>query len=341
MDSQNTLILDSIQKGESDFLASIQSFAKFDPTYTRNNSAVKLLTECVQSLAKPYSPWTYLAYYNLGNWLISKDPKQEGPVSKLVSDAKDAAFKSTNTPQPDGNVCVFGDTKIASSSLWQAALRLFQEGGDFIADLDVPKQSLIEHWTQEVPRARSLIRRVDRELVNLMDQIQNLLIIAEPGPIARAIPESFGGATCFFFRGATVINASRQQSIVEIVEKLVHEYAHAELFVLGQDQPLCLNNDDEKHKVLIRNDPRPMNGIMHSLYVTGRVGELLDKLLSDGLNDIPQRETILTEARELLKQQIRFGKSSLAQVKKHAALTTIGNSVVTASERRLANAEKV
>ena len=339
MNHKNNTVIQTIRKGEVDLLNSINSFPSYEKAKATGECSSEILIECIHSSQTPYSPWIYFAYYKIGSWLMSGEANQHNSIYELVKDVKESVNKSASTTKDRSKFCAYGDPQIASLLLWQSVLKLFQDGGDFIDDLEAPTESLLEHWQQGITTAHTLIHRVDNELSNLMEQLQRLLILAQPGPLARAEGVSFGGATCFFFRGATVINASRSLSIVEIIEKLVHEYAHAELFVLGQDQPLCLNNDDERHQVLIRSDPRPMNGILHSLYVTGRVAELLNLLLADGLNDIPHRDSIITEANSMLEQQLSFGQSSLEQVQQHAELTQIGNTVVADSRRRLETAK--
>jgi HEXXH motif-containing protein len=174
-----------------------------------------------------------------------------------------------------------------------------------------------------------------------MGHLQSLVILSQPGIESRQRGRSFGGATCFFFRGGTVLNVARSISVARMVELLVHEYGHAELFVLAQEQLLCLNSDDERHSVLIRSDPRPMNGIIHSLYVVGRVVDVLQQLLKDGLAAEAQRNEILADMRTILSQQLRFGHSSLNVVQQHAQLTPLGRSIVTTSSQRLARAEQV
>lgn len=340
MTNQNVFASEAILKGEADLKDSIESLSQFEEKIQPKESPTEALKSCILKSKSPFSPWIYLAYYRLGNWLISGNANQQNSILNLITEVDEAISNNNGTIKKTGEVCAYGDNAIASSGLWQSALSLFQEGGDFIEDLERPEDSLLLHWQQKVDIAHQLIRAVDPDLMHLMNQLQRLVILAKPGPKSVAINESFGGATCFFFRGASVINAARPQSTIEIMEKIVHEYAHAELFVLGQDQPLCLNTDDDRHKVLIRKDPRPMNGILHALYVTGRVAEVMNRLLSHDLGELADKKNLLIEANSMLNEQISLGHSSLEQVHKHAKLTTIGDIIVQASASRLANAQK-
>jgi HEXXH motif-containing protein len=238
-------------------------------------------------------------------------------------------------------VIAWGDSSFYSAAEWEAILALLQEGGDFVTDLAPPSaaaQSALEEATAAV---LALVRRLPAGLGPSIDRLLRLTILAVPGPQAQAARQGFGGATAFFLRGASVIHASPGLTLPGLLERLVHEAAHAELFVLAQDGPLCHNPDDERHPVRIRPDPRPMNGILHSLHVTGRVCETLDALLANGFlasgfSGHHEPALLLEDCQRLREQQAELGHSSLAAVRRHGRLTALGQAVCEAGARRLA-----
>lgn len=276
-------------------------------------------------------PLVWLVYYRLGQALLAQDASPL-PWTEFPERLDQLGGRSL----PPGQVIAWGDSTVYSPAEWQAILALLQEGGDFISDLAPPTAATQAALQEATATVLALVRGLPTGLGPSLDRLLPLTILALPGPRAQAAGEGFGGATAFFLRGASVIHASPGLTLPGLLERLVHEAAHAELFVLAQDGPLCHNPDDERHPVRIRPDPRPMNGILHSLHVTGRVCETLDALLADGLPWQPQRAALLEDLRRLREQQADLGRSSLAAVRRHGRLTALGASVCDAAVRRLA-----
>ncbi|MFN9635708.1 MAG: aKG-HExxH-type peptide beta-hydroxylase [Synechococcaceae cyanobacterium] len=276
-------------------------------------------------------PLVWLAYYRIGHPQAGSEslPFPWGEIPARLAELADR-------PSPAGQVVAWGDPSLYSAAEWEAILALFQEGGDFVADLDAPDPETVLALRRAAGQVRALLQRLPDGLGASLDRLLALTILARPGPLARRAGSSFGGATAFFLRGASVIHASPGLTFPGLLERLVHECAHAELFVLAQDGPLCSNPDDERHPVLIRRDPRPMNGILHSLHVTGRVCETLDALLADGLPERADREPLLHDFRQLRTQQEQLGRSSLEATRRFGRLTPLGLAVCETAARRLA-----
>lgn len=324
-------VWDAIRAGEEDFLESFINLC----ARTRHNEASALeplqaaLSERLTD-ARPrnLSPWAYLGYYLIGSNALGTDQTTSTQIDLIKTEI--------NRSQAPGQVVAYGDSLRAPQELWQLMLGHFQQGGDFVSDLEAPEPETENYFQEKIQAARRLIAEADSDLAELLTQLQSLIILCRPSARARARRESFGGATCFFFRGGSLINAARRYSSAVLLEQLVHEYAHAELFVLSQNEPLCLNIDDERHGVLIRPDPRPMNGIIHSLYVVGRVAELLQKLLKIEHADSRHAMSTTNEYKHLIAKQQELGISSLDAIRRHARLTPLGQEAVSASVNRLA-----
>ena len=79
-----------------------------------------------------------------------------------------------------------------------------------------------------------------------------------------------------------------------------------------------------------------MNGILHSLHVTGRVCETLDALLADGTPERSDRLVLQDDLRRLRLQQEELGRSSLDAAQRFGRLTPLGQTVCAAAARRLA-----
>ena len=80
----------------------------------------------------------------------------------------------------------------------------------------------------------------------------------------------FGGATSFFCFGAMFLNADKHRALVSMIDGLVHESAHANLFSLSLGDPFVANKDDELYHSPLRSDPRPLDGIFHATYVSAQ-----------------------------------------------------------------------
>lgn len=316
MATTTQVVKGAVRRGEQDLLASLALLP---------GSQSDRLKACLSRRCTPWPPWAYLGYYRLGSWLLNGCMQQADEIDELIDDVCRAIELS-----PIGlHLLSFSDSGHVSPRLWCSFLDLFQEGGDFVDDLEPPLPHELEHWQGAISQARPLIAQADPDFAEMMLELQSLLVLTRPGLQARKLGQAFGGATCFFFRGASVINSTLLLSTLVTLNLLVHEYAHAELFVLGQEQPLCLNHDDERHSVLIRKDPRPMNGILHSLHVVSRVAAVLQRLLHDDPT---------AEAREQLHEQLRLGRSSLQVVERHAQLTPLGETIVAGARQRLVEA---
>ena len=116
-----------------------------------------------------------------------------------------------------------------------------------------------------------------------------------------------------------------------MVERLIHEYAHAELFTMAQKELLCQNTDDKTYPILIRSDPRPMNGIIHSLYVVCRVADFQGKIIRRKQSFINE-PSFIEETQHIFSEQLTYGRSSLRAIRDHAKLTPLGNMVTNLCE---------
>lgn len=339
---QLTDLLDLGERELGESLAQLASESGSDSAPHR--TAASRLGEALarrQQGAAGLDPLVWLVYYRLGQSILDQAPLPfpwgENP------DQLDRLDHLAGRCLAAGQVIAWGDSSLYSAAEWEAILALLQEGGDFVADLIPPSaatQSALEEATAAV---LALVRPLQAGLGPSIERLLQLTILAVPGPRAQAARQSFGGATAFFLRGASVIHASPSLTLPGLLERLVHEAAHAELFVLAQDSPLCHNRDDERHPVQIRPDPRPMNGILHSLHVTGRVCETLDALLADGLlasgfSGHHEPALLLEDCQRLREQQAELGRSSLAAARRHGRLTELGQAVCEAGARRLAGA---
>lgn len=77
----------------------------------------------------------------------------------------------------------------------------------------------------------------------------------------------FVGGSDIFYHGVAVLNPDREWSATTYADHLVHEGAHIVLHARNELAPLLQNPDAMGAKSPIREDPRPLYGILHSTFV--------------------------------------------------------------------------
>jgi hypothetical protein len=95
------------------------------------------------------------------------------------------------------------------------------------------------------------------------------IILVKNQPLPGAL--EFHGASSFFLWGALILNLTAHPGRVKLVEGLVHEAAHGLLHGLTLGGPMTTNNTSERHVSPLRDDKRPMEGLVHAAYVLARM----------------------------------------------------------------------
>ncbi len=90
------------------------------------------------------------------------------------------------------------------------------------------------------------------------------------------------GASSFFLWGAAFIKFSGTPDRLALAEAVVHESAHMLLFGFTAGAPLVTNPPQERHASPLREDARPMDGLVHAAYVLARITLFYTQLLQSG-----------------------------------------------------------
>ena len=151
-----------------------------------------------------------------------------------------------------------------------------------------------------VPELAKEIRALVREIVLVSDTKTNE-------------PRSFDGASTFYLWGAVFLNVG-DATRLQLAQQIAHEAAHLLLFGLMVGQPVTENDSEERFISPLRQDPRPMEGVVHAAYVLARMSYVLERLLeSERLLPAEQRE-----AQELLALHRKRFFDTLPVVMRHA-----------------------
>ena len=112
--------------------------------------------------------------------------------------------------------------------------------------------------------------------VGLRTLVHEVVVVGREG-------DSYFGASSFQLWGALFVKLTFQASRVEIAQALAHECAHALLFGFSMGMPLVENEAEELYpSPLRRQDPRPMDGVVHATYVIARMHYTMERLLELG-----------------------------------------------------------
>lgn len=128
------------------------------------------------------------------------------------------------------------------------------------------------------------------------------------------------GASSFFLWGAAFIKFSGTPDRLALAEAVVHESAHMLLFGFTAGAPLVTNPPQERHASPLREDARPMDGLVHAAYVLARITLFYTQLLQSGhLSD----DEASTAAAALAQCREQFNQADKV-IARHAIFTEPG-----------------
>ena len=136
------------------------------------------------------------------------------------------------------------------------------------------------------------------------------------------------GASSFQIWGALFLRPCPHGGRVVIAEALAHEAAHALLFGFGMGKALVVNEADELYPSPIRDDPRPMDGIVHATYVLARMHYVGTHLLASGLLSEEEEQI----AREEQARHMHYYVRGVAVVEAHAKWTQAGEAALNSAK---------
>lgn len=182
-------------------------------------------------------------------------------------------------------------------------------------------------WPAVKARIKAALRLLRDGFPEMHDEIQALvsdIVIAADG---GADGHPFGGASSFMLWGAALLNALQHRDRLEAAIGLAHESGHTLLFGFSADGPLVSNPDEERFGSPLREDLRPMDGIVHATYVIARMHQTLARLLDAGVLD----EVESAAAREDLAYHARCFTEGDATIRESGLLTDTGRAAMDAA----------
>ena len=178
-----------------------------------------------------------------------------------------------------------------------------------------------------VAEARGLLTEADPRLLDEIDTLGHQIVLATDAS------GGFGGAATVFLWGGVVLNPARVPDCVTLVEGLAHETAHALLFGMTLGADLTTNDPAQRYSSPLRQDPRPMEGIVHATYVLARMNYALSALRkATGLSESEQALI----AGKLDRNRASY-EAGLGVVLAHARFTPAGACIFDACREAMAN----
>lgn len=153
---------------------------------------------------------------------------------------------------------------------------------------------------------------------------QVVLVEGDPG-----LGYEFAGGSCYMLWGALFINVGRHDDELALMGAIAHELTHSLLFGFTIEEPLVLNDLEQRYESPLRDDPRPMDGLFHATFVSARMHWALSRIAESPL--VEQTQSRLA-AEGVLRLRRSF-EGGLAVVRRHGELSPTGRALIDGAER--------
>ncbi len=208
--------------------------------------------------------------------------------------------------------------------------RLFASGGQAAKLFARPDESSWRGFVSNVDAALALLEAVSSDWRDEIDSLLTRIYAAVP-------PEDalwrVSGSSSFMVWGAVVLNVQRNNNPMRVLTGIVHEATHQMLFGLSRRQPLTENPPGQRYPSPLRSDPRPMDGVYHATYVSGRLCAFHTLLgRHEGLDEMER-----AEINERLDRQKKHFADGYAVVRREGRLSPLGRELIEAAADHVAD----
>lgn len=210
--------------------------------------------------------------------------------------------------------------------IWSECAQLDFVGMEWIERIN--SNFKIKNFTDNLYESTKIIKRFNIEIYN-----EILLLIKKIVPlkvISSAVPSSSNST----MQG--IIFCTYVKDPLLISEMLIHECSHNKLFLLQEVDPVLdpkIHGDGwtiEKYYSPWRSDPRPLNGILHGLFVFSEVIKFWNYIIK--LKNNKDYKHISYKRYYLLIEQ---AKIALDVLNKHATFTSVGKKLIVGIEKNI------
>jgi HEXXH motif-containing protein len=272
----------------------------------------------------PLGPGAFGLYTDLVEFLMADDVTS----AKIVIDALFAEVGRGVTSDLRPVTLDDGDLGPGQADRYR---RLLDDDADVPIDLLPVAGDIRRRAEEQLAASMSLIERAAPELADeIRALIREVVLVASSSDAGE---NYFHGGSTFYLWGALFLNASVHADRVNMAMRLTHEAGHMLLFGMSLGARLVDNLDDERFASPLRRDPRPMDGIVHAIYVLARMTYCLHALVDSDLLKPQERET----AQRQLDDQRRSYSKTLAEIEPHIQFTEAGAAIFEQARSFMAN----
>ena len=266
-----------------------------------------------QLAAKPVSPLAFSCYCDLVIAIEQDDMAEaRGLIQNIIA----------LPPHPGGpDVLDLGDPQTDPHGGRYA--RFLNTDPDTNFEIFPPTATASQSCRRQICDAFAMMDAADPELSAEIRALLREIVLAAGTEDPKAM--TFDGASAFLLWGGIIINANRRDGALGMAQMLAHESSHNLLFGMCTDEPLLLNDPEERYPSPLRVDLRPLEGIYHATFVSARMYRVVKNLLAVG-GLTPE---VTAKAQKDLAENARYFSQGYATVQQHGRLTAIGEIIMT------------
>lgn len=193
-----------------------------------------------------------------------------------------------------------------------------------------PKREDFASAHERIKLAMNLLDRGFPEMAGEIRAIVSEVVVAVGPTDANSM--TFDGSSSYMLWGAVMLNALGQTNVLDTAQALAHESGHNLLFGLCANGALVENDDEESFAHPLRQEPRPMDGVVHAAFVIARMHQTVERLLESGALDEEQRAAA---EKDLELHRTNFVAADDV-IRSAALLTPVGKEAIDAARAQLA-----
>ena len=263
--------------------------------------------------AHPVLPGVMVLYADLVPLLLAGEPERSGQILDLLDLPVWQSFPVPRVVTLDDRLLGPGMADRYASQ-WQDD-PLIRPG--FVA---VPAQGL-EQAQIDVAAARQMLNAAAPALDAEIDALMSEIVVVDTNSADGNLV--FHGASSFFVWGALALNLAEHGTRVKLIEGIVHEAAHGLLHGLTLGNPLVVNDPALRYASPLRDDLRPMDGLVHAAYVVARMHFAMAATEQAADATAVERD----EARDRKASAAGAFKDALTTIAEHARFTSDGAAI--------------
>ena len=169
---------------------------------------------------------------------------------------------------------------------------------------------LVELQADGFDMLRDAVQLLKNAWPEVLDELQivvsNVLFFDFPGMLG------FSGVA---YHGGIFLQVDDLADPVKLAENILHEGSHVRLNAAMANVRYLLSDHDERHASPLRDDPRPMFGIFHQMFVLGRMIHFYNRLRARLGVDHPRRRAVglqFVEAHRTVCSHARLTRDGVA-----------------------------